>query len=680
MKHISLKVYLFLISLGLSYLGLHGQSNAELLEMIDSSKDNAVKVEALIKLSRNHSNSDPQLRDIEYASEAVDLAFNMFDRSLYAKSLDNLGLIYRFREKYEDALELHKKAFELIKDIPTEPALQKMIYANNAGLAARHHSKYQIATDFYLQALEIAKQNNDNKNISISSNGLGITYMSIPGMQGKALQYLFKSLEIAKAQDNIRGTAMNYIAISDYYIEKEKFDSARYYLHELLAINTRNDDQYGIAMTYLSLSGAIIKENKNLEQAEQYLKEALDIFVVLDNKRLIASAYNNLGDLYKNKNQLSESLKMYKQSLALAESLNQRILIANNSAEISALYEKLQQFKNALYYSNKASAYKDSVNLDNQKTEIAILDRKFDISTKEQQIDLLKKDKILQESQIAIQSGKVRSRGIIIILLISLMLVFIAFIVLQNLNKNKNKQIEELISKSEKEKTQAEYDKTVLQSEILAQQMRVNPHLIFNCLNAIKYLIQIEEYKKADTYLLHFSRYIRLVLETSKAPTISINEEIELITQYLNLEKIRFMDEFDFQIQNLFQNHSDSKILIPTLILQPYVENAIWHGLLPKLECPKTISIKIERDDKNQIIITIDDNGVGRLSKQNSNDKPSKNSLGNKINLERIRLYNEKNENNSKLKIKIIDKEDDQKISLGTTVILIIQENHCSVI
>lgn len=642
------------------YLGIDNQP--ETLSLPEDS----IRVEQLIKESRNADHIESSLSDIEIASQAVDLSFKFNDGSLYAKALDNLGLIYRFRQQYADALELHSKAFSLIKNSKSEPALQKMIYANNAGLAARYSGKYKTATTYYLQALQIAEENDDAKNISISSNGLGLTYMAIPDMEQKGLFYLFKALQIAKSKGNKKGTAMNLIAICNYYIEKDLNNIARFYLQELLEINQEINDKFGLGVTYLSFSDSFIKED--IDKSEFYLLKSIEIFTSLNNSRQLAIAYYQLADLYRYSNKDTQSMQMYRQSFNAASKLKLWPIMRYNAGELYKLYEKSGDYKTALEYHKKKSEIADSINLNDQITQINILDRKYDFSQKEQQIRLLTKDKEVHESQMKLQKEKVRISVVVMVILI---ICFCTFLILNNINKKRSRKIEQLIQEQEKDKIKADYEKTLLESRILAQQTKINPHLIFNCLNAIKYLIQTDQHQIADRYILHLSRYIRLVLETSKEPTISLSEEINLIQHYIKLEQIRFRDSFEFIVENKLEPNQN--IHIPTLLTQPYVENAIWHGLLPKNSESRLLKLLVYNAPDGTVRIIIDDNGVGRSDPDTAPKETFKKSMGSIITQERVRLFNEENQGKPpQIAINIIDKKDVEGQPSGTCVELII--------
>ncbi|HLR37240.1 MAG TPA: histidine kinase [Chitinophagaceae bacterium] len=231
------------------------------------------------------------------------------------------------------------------------------------------------------------------------------------------------------------------------------------------------------------------------------------------------------------------------------------------------------------------------------------------------------------------------------------------------LNKSQQKEEEHL-------RIQAEYEKSLAQAEMLATRMQVNPHFIFNNLGAINLLIQKQENKKASQYLITFSRFIRMILELPKSQTITLKEEIKLIRYYLSLEGKRFDENFRFSI-NKATSYEVDNILIPPLLLQPFVENAIWHGLLPSPYKDKEIKIDIHKN-ASSIEIIIEDNGVGISHQKEAGKQPEKKSLGMKITKDRIQQFNQSF--NCHIDLNIQDKHlsANSNKSSGTKVILTI--------
>lgn len=231
--------------------------------------------------------------------------------------------------------------------------------------------------------------------------------------------------------------------------------------------------------------------------------------------------------------------------------------------------------------------------------------------------------------------------------------------------RNKNKLLEDK-NRLLNEKIELEHNlnKSVLKS-IKAQ---MNPHFFYNALNTIQAYIFTNDKTKANSYLAKFSKLTRVILEQSEKETISLGDEIESLTLYLELEKMRFKEGFEYNIEHKTDTHKDS-IEFPPMLIQPYVENAIKHGLLHK-ESDRTLFILFE-EIKNHLVITIDDNGIGRKRSEElnkiKNDKYQ--SFSTQANEKRLEILNRTND---KIAVKIIDKLDANQQSLGTKVILTI--------
>src|SRR5690606_35943905 len=185
------------------------------------------------------------------------------------------------------------------------------------------------------------------------------------------------------------------------------------------------------------------------------------------------------------------------------------------------------------------------------------------------------------------------------------------------------------------------YEKNLMEADILANQMQINPHFLFNCLNSIKSMIQSNDNKQATKYLVKLARFARIVLETANKPVHSLQDELALMVYYLELEKNRFDNSFCYTITNELDSVSRD-ILLPSLLLQPFVENAIWHGLLPSNKPIKMLAIIVEQTEEG-VRISIDDTGVGRARAAKSTKLHK--SRGTEINNKRIGLFNKSHSN-----------------------------------
>jgi sensor histidine kinase YesM len=199
--------------------------------------------------------------------------------------------------------------------------------------------------------------------------------------------------------------------------------------------------------------------------------------------------------------------------------------------------------------------------------------------------------------------------------------------------KNKINQIRE------KEAIRIQYTKELAEVEMKALRAQINPHFLFNSLNSINNFILRNDTKLASRYLVKFSQLVRNILNNSSATFINLEEELQTIELYMIIEGMRFSNQFSYQI--VFSPEiQPGSIRIPSLLLQPYVENAIWHGLLHK-DGEKNIVISVKRNDQQYICIEIEDNGVGREKARQLESKTKKHkSFGMALGESRLRLMN----------------------------------------
>lgn len=222
--------------------------------------------------------------------------------------------------------------------------------------------------------------------------------------------------------------------------------------------------------------------------------------------------------------------------------------------------------------------------------------------------------------------------------------------------------------KAEQEKlnlVKVDFEKELKHLRLVSLQSQMNPHFIFNALNSIKVFLIENDKEKAVYYLNKFSKLIRKILESSRSESHSLDEELELIELYINIENIRFEEHIDFSIEKNPDVNS-SIIKVPPLILQPFVENSIWHGLMLSNK-EKHIFIKTYIEN-NKVILSLIDNGIGRkASEQQKNKKVfKKKSVGLKLTQERLTYFNQKY--NVNYKFKIIDLDPSLNKGTGTEI------------
>jgi len=213
---------------------------------------------------------------------------------------------------------------------------------------------------------------------------------------------------------------------------------------------------------------------------------------------------------------------------------------------------------------------------------------------------------------------------------------------------------------------QLKYHQRILSLEQRLLRSQMNPHFIFNSLMNIQNFMLSNDVKKANNYLTRFARLVRAILENSREEFIPLEEEIDMLRNYLDLQKLRHNNKLDYEI-SVHEHIMTEDILIPPMLIQPFVENAIEHGILLK-KGKGHVNIEISQNNEYLLVI-INDNGVGRKEAMARRKKPQKTqrSLSTMITRERIELYNSKAKTKIELKISDI-KDENAKTILGTSV------------
>jgi LytS/YehU family sensor histidine kinase len=273
----------------------------------------------------------------------------------------------------------------------------------------------------------------------------------------------------------------------------------------------------------------------------------------------------------------------------------------------------------------------------------------YKVEAKEEQqqarIDLLNKDNQLKQQQLQEEAFMKKILITCFITFGLLGVIIFRYTMLKRRNEKlrlENKMKEQQLAS---ERKQAELQKQTSELEIQALRSQMNPHFIFNCLNSINLFILKNETETASDYLTKFSRLIRMVLNNSKHKYVTLNEELDCLELYIQMEQLRFNHSFLYKIKCSADIDAE-EMLVPPLLLQPFVENAIWHGLMNKENGTGNLGISLQlKDAILECIIT--DNGVGRKAAKelSSSSSPKHRSMGLQITKDRISLLDKNREN-----------------------------------
>jgi ligand-binding sensor domain-containing protein len=216
----------------------------------------------------------------------------------------------------------------------------------------------------------------------------------------------------------------------------------------------------------------------------------------------------------------------------------------------------------------------------------------------------------------------------------------------------------------------SDFEKKILETEMSTLRAQMNPHFIFNSLNSVNHYILMADRDTASFYLTKFSKLIRLILENSNKSRISLDQELVALKHYIDMELLRFDHSFSYNIQ-IDPDVDPISIQFPPLMIQPYVENSIWHGFHRRTRYG-VLTITINKESSKVLVITVEDNGVGRNSAKPKLETSSKKSHGLKITQDRLSILTREGFPSS---VEIIDLKNESNEPLGTKVVIRITVN-----
>jgi len=432
----------------------------------------------------------------------------------------------------------------------------------------------------------------------------------------------------------------------DKFTQSGQYDSALYYWKRLES--RASPYVLSVREVWIGELGEIYLKQKKYDSALKIAKEGIDLckkqkdtgFVLAGHLLLAAKAYTEMKN-YKT------ALPYAKECLVLAKKNNMLAASMDVCQVLAKIYHQLGNSTNAYNYLAQYYTLKDSSQNKQFLLKMYSLKKQAEDQKKTSQIKLLNKENQLKDQKLK-EQAIVRNSLVAGLVLVFLLAVFI----FRNVSLKRKKE-------------KAELQKNLTELEMQALRAQMNPHFIFNCLSSINRFIYKNDNKTASDYLTKFSRLIRMVLLHSQKRLVPLEDELEMLRLYLDMERFRFKNGFDYSITTT--NTIDAgAIFIPPLLLQPFCENAIWHGLMNKEEHGH-LSISISERDKT-LYCTIADNGVGRekaaIFRSKSVEKEK--SLGLKITSARLALLN--GETNKGTSYEIEDILDERGNVAGTKV------------
>ena len=558
--------------------------------VLNQVKNDIDKAQTLNAIADEYKTSNPKLM-ADFASKALQLSKKIKFRLAEGNAYLNLGNSNIISGNYQVALQNFTLAQELFENeinansknnLDIKKGLAKAY--GSIGIVFSEQSNYAKALKYYLKSVKIYEEINDTAKCAKLYNNIGIVYKS-QSSHFKALEYFIKAQRIQdKLKDPNVGITLTNIANS--YLHEKSFDKAfEYYTNAKISLD-KNPNPRALGEWYNNF-GLYFKAKNDPTKAIENWNLAISTFSSIDDKFGVADTYIYLGQLYLDQNKVTEALNSANKSLQLAKEIDVLEQIVISEKLLSDIYSKQGNSDQALLHYKLFSKANDSLVNETNIRKSVEEEMNFEFEKREalQKKELEKKEILLKEQ------SKRNKLQIFFAVLLALLLSGIIFLIYNRMQLKKTLTLQ---------KELAEYEQKALH-------LQMNPHFVFNCLGSISSFIVQNGTDSAVKYLSKFSKLMRLTLEYSKESLIPIDKEIESLQNYLELEQLRFNHKFDFVIHKSAAIEDDTAL--PPLLLQPFVENAIIHGLIPKTEKGMiTVNFSIENES---LICSIEDNGIG---------------------------------------------------------------------
>ena len=487
------------------------------------------------------------------------------------------------------------------------------------------------ALDAYQKALQLSQKILDENLENTLLSNIGNIYADLKEYE-KALENYNTFLAGARASNNVPNQIRALSNIGIVYNDISNYKEGLSHLEEALELAKKEKNIFFQAAIVNNLALA----HKGMEQYDISLskyEEAAEMAKTLGNTYILASALNSIGKVNILLGNYEAAGRAGQEALELSKEIGAIEWQADSWQVLSTVYEKNEKPIQALDAYKKHILFRDSVLNEEKRSEL----------TRKEMLFAMEKQQTAAESELK-REQLVKNGYLVAALLLGIMAV-IGYL----LYKRRRDAIEA--------RRIADFKAKVSETELKALRSQMNPHFIFNSLNSISDFLTKNDVEQANTYLLKFAKLTRAILENSEKKWISISEEVNLMELYMQIETLRLGKKFGYSIA-IEDTIDQEDTLIPPLILQPFIENSIWHGIA-KRNGDGQISITIQKEN-DMILCVVEDNGVGRPTTPPITE--GKDSLGLKITANRLDIINKLK--NARGSIQMIDKAEGLRVEL----------------
>jgi hypothetical protein len=630
-----------------------------------------------------------------YGEQARALSLKLRWKKGEARAYNSLGVNYWAKHNYIKAQECYLESLRINQSLNDKREMARNIH-NIADIYSLQYD-YPQALSYYFRALKLSQSAGDKFGVCGTESNIADVYKEEKKIP-EAIYFQKRAIEIAQHGRWTRYGASLVVGLGD--LESDEGDFKGAILHEtdalhlfetIAAKNPIKDDianvfgnlgeiyfkqtDYKNSIFYYSRAYSSYKkiagiwtQTKSCECLERVGRACFQLAVSYNNEEDTDKSYKNRQCLENASNKINKAitgLKKYKDWGGLEQSFFYLSKVLENQKKYEASLNAYKQY----------TAYKDSDSNNEKDKEIAVKTVEYEYGRQKDSLGNVNKlqnarlKTLVQEKELS----KLRSKQQWFYI-VGVALAFLStalFIVYRSRAKQTRLENQLVKERAEYQLGEATQRNRLIQATLTALISQMNPHFIFNALNTIQSYIYTNNKSSAGHYLGKFSELTRKILDNSSKEIISLEDEIEMLQLYIDIEKARFGDTFNASV--VIDPALDSEdIFLPPMLIQPHVENAIKHGLLHKKgDRELLISIKRHNSDDKDIEIVIDDNGIGRpQSMLLNNHNKAHRSFATTATEKRIELINRIL--GQKIKLEIIDKTNGDGGAEGTRVLLVI--------
>ncbi len=541
-------------------------------------------------------------KSIQFIADALGISSSTNQN---AEVYETLGDVYFQWKQYDLAISNYQISLQNIEANEVKIKLAKSFQFNE---------NYQESIDEYLS---IGKKNLSNWQLTSLYEGLGDVYIKTQDFSA-AIDAYSEGLKVAqKHLITPKITDLNSKIAEAYNASGDTKEAEGYFQNSLNLASQENKKRAVEEKVKVADFESKNKEyNKEIELRKQALVEINDIEEdsVFDNESAITPQKQNykIGSAYAIQKDFPNAIQYLEKSIEEADDKEDLVVQKDATRKLSEVLRDAGDIDKAISTTKTYERLVDELYIKKEQEISRAARLAKDLAAKQNRITSLESDRELSESKYQLTTERNKSQKLIIYSLIGgvLLLLIAGYFMLKNMKQQK-------------------LNNNLLALKSLRSQM--NPHFIFNALNSVNSFIATNDERTANKYLSDFSLLMRAVLENSEEDFIPLEKEIELLKLYTKLEHFRFQDKFDYDIV-IDDNVNVEEFQIPPMLLQPYIENAVWHGLRYKTEKGK-LNINITQVDKDELKISITDDGIGRTKsktmKTENQKKHNSKGLGN---------------------------------------------------